>query len=491
MAKARGLALCAAVALLAGCGGSSSPEPPHGGAVLRLALPLVPRTVDPAKASDLPSLNVSHELYAGLTRFSGTGVEPDLAESWDVDQGGLVWTFHLRDGIRWTDDEPITAADFRRSWLRALAPATGAAYAGPVLGIVRGARRFHATGSGELGVQAVDERTLRVTLQHPVPWFDELAAFPIAAPAPPRATVSSGPFRLASRRSGQLVLERNFNYWNADGVKPSRLVLGTTTKDADAVLPSGLAGPGLPWIDTAGEAPSGSNELETLATGLLWLVTRGTTLADPGARQYVAWVLSHLDLKTPPASLAPPAMPGASTVNSHAPVQLQSTPRPLRLTVAWAEQDVAGSKIAAALRASVERLRSFRISLDFRPVPTLDKLLALAGPPAQPGIDLVLLGWSSKLFDAYNLLDLFPCGSAFNFAQWCDPSYDALMREAVRTLDDQERWRIERRLVEKLHEGVPAIPVYTATDHFSLAPGVHGFSWSPLGFYELMGMTRS
>jgi oligopeptide transport system substrate-binding protein len=483
-------ALCAA-ALLAGCGGSSSPEPPHGGAVLRLALPLVPATLDPAKASDLPSLNVSHELYAGLTRFSGTGVEPDLAESWDVDQGGLVWTFHLRDGLRWSDDAPITAADFRRSWLRALEPATAAAYAGPVLGIVRGARRFHATGAGEVGVEAVDDRTLRVTLQHPVPWFDELAAFPIAAPAPPRAAVSSGPFRLASRGPARLVLERNFNYWNTDAVKPSRLVLTASTKDADVVLPSGLVGPGLPWIDTAGEAPRGSSELSTLATGLLWLVARGTPLADLGARQYVAWVVSHLDLGTPPASLVPPEMPGASTVNSHAPVQLQSTPRPLRLTVAWAEQDDGGSKIAAGLRENAARLRSFRISLDLRPVPTLRELLAIAGPPARPGTDLVLLGWSSKLFDAYNLLDLFPCGSAFNVAQWCDPSYDALMREAVRTLDDRERWRIERRLVEKLHEQVPAIPVYTASDHFSLARGVHGFSWSPIGFYELMGMTRS
>jgi ABC-type oligopeptide transport system substrate-binding subunit len=103
----------------------------------------------------------------------------------------------------------------------------------------------------------------------------------------------------------------------------------------------------------------------------------------------------------------------------------------------------------------------------------------------------VLLGWSSEFFDAYNLLDLFPCGSAFNVAQWCNRSYDRLMMQAVRTLDDGQRWLLERKLVEKLHDGVPAIPVYTARDHFSLAAGVTGFSWSPIGIYELMGMTRS
>jgi hypothetical protein len=65
------------------------------------------------------------------------------------------------------------------------------------------------------------------------------------------------------------------------------------------------------------------------------------------------------------------------------------------------------------------------------------------------------------------------------------------MRQAVREQDHEARWRIERQLVNKLHEAVPAIPVYIASDHYTLAPGVGGFSWSPMGFYELSGMTRS
>jgi ABC-type oligopeptide transport system substrate-binding subunit len=479
MAKARGLA-AAAVLVLAGCGGSSAPTPNRGPA-LRLALPLVPRILDPAKATDLPSLNVSHELYAGLTRFSGTGVEPDLAESWDVGEGGLVWTFHLREGLRWSDDTPITAADFKRSWLRALRPSTNAPYAGPELGIVRGARHLHATGKGSIGVQVLDDRNFRVTLQHPVPWFDELAAFPVAAPAPPRPRLYSGPFRLVSRKGGELVLERNVNYWNSAKVRPRRLVLGTTTKGADGVLPRQLAGPGLPWIDTVGPAPAGTRELPMLATGLLWLITRGTPLAEPGTRQYVAWVITHLDLGTPQVSLVPPAMPGAGIVNSHEPVEIKASPGPLSLTLAWAEQDAGGSRIAAALRRQDARLRQSGLRLAFTPVPTLAQL------EAQQRADLVLLGWSSKLFDAYNLLDLFTCGSAFNVAHWCEPSYDAGMRRAVRTLDDEQRWQVER----KLHDGVPAVPVYTGGDSYSLRSGVRGFSWSPIGFYELRDMTRS
>ncbi|HEY6836271.1 MAG TPA: ABC transporter substrate-binding protein [Gaiellaceae bacterium] len=489
LAQAGRLAACAAVvALLAGCGSSSAPR---GGQTLRLALPLLPRTLDPAKAADLPSMNVAHELYAGLTRFTPDGVAPDLAKSWTVTQGGRVWIFRLRHDLHWSDDRPITADAFRRSWLRALRLGGDAPLAGPDLGIVRGARSYLAGNGGDMDVEAVDPYTLRVRLQHPVPWFDELVAYPIAAPVPPNGVAFSGPFRIAVRHPGRIVLERNFNYWNAPAVKPSRLVLTTSAQGADAVLPRGLSPPGLPWIDTAGPTPKGSIEVPTLTTGLLWFVTRGTPLAERQARLYAAWALTHLNLGSTPASLIPPATPGAGYVNSHRPVQLESSPVPLRLNVFWAREDLGGSRVAEQLRRSAAQLARAEIRLRFHPVATRSELLALAGPPARPGADIVLLGWSSKVFDAYNTLDLFPCGSAFNIARWCDPAYDAQMRQAVRTLDDQARWRIERQLVERLHDAVPAIPVYNGSDYFSLRPGVHGFSWSPVGLYELMGMTRS
>jgi ABC-type oligopeptide transport system substrate-binding subunit len=481
MAKARGLALLGAL-VLAGCGGSSAPKPSN--VTLHLALPIVPRQLDPAKASDLPSLNVAHELYSGLTRYSGAGVRPDLAQSWDVGQGGLVWTFHLRKGLRWSDDSPIVAGDFRRAWLHALDPKTGAPYAGPYLGIVRGARRFHATGTGDIGVQALDDRTLRVTLQHPVPWFDELVAHPVTAPEPPRRSAFSGPFRLVSRSGGRLVLERNFNYWDAKAVKPSRLVLSASTHGADVVLPRGLAGSGLPWVQTAGPPPPGARQLPTMATGLMWLATRTPQLADVRARLVVAGAVSNLGLGRRQVPLIAPAVPGAAQVNPRVPVVVEPLPNPLKLTLVWAREDLGGSRVAARLRANDRQLRRQGVELDYRPVQTLSELLST---PA----DLTLLGWSPKIFDAYNLLDLFPCGSAFNVARWCDPAFDAGMRRAVRTLDDRERWAIEHRLAERLHQAAPAFPVYTGRDWYSVKSGVTGFSWSPIGFYELMGMTRS
>ena len=464
-----------AVALLAGCG--SSPAPPHGGA-LRLALPLVPQQLDPARAPDLPSLNVSHELYAGLTRFSGSGVVPDLASSWDVERDGLVWTFHLRKGLRWSDDRPITAQDVRRSWLRALAPGTKAPFAGPMLGIVKGARGYHATGRGDVGVQAVDDRTLRVTLQHPIPWLDQLVAHPIAFPVSTR-NAYSGPFRLASRSPSRLVLERNFYYWNVHKVKPAKLVLTAEAKGADAILPRGTAAPGLPWIETA-RPPSGPGwtALPTLSVHLLWLITHRPALADPVVRADVASIVGDSGLDV----LVPDAMPGRSTITAGLVPTVPARSTGQNLTLGYTTQDPEGEATALQLSRDLAR-RGFSV--------TPRAFASLPALVAAPGLDFVLLGWSAKVFDEYNIFDLFPCGSAFNVAHWCDPSYDALMRRTVRTRDPSARHRLEQQLLDKLRRSVPAVPVSGQTESVHLSPGVRGFSWSPIGFYELDGMTRS
>jgi ABC-type oligopeptide transport system substrate-binding subunit len=456
-----------AVLLLAGCGSSS---PPQHAAALRVALPILPRTLDPAKAGDMPSLNVTHELYSGLTRFSGTGVAPDLARSWDVQQGGLIWVFHLRKNLRWSDDRRLTAQDIRRSWLRALSPATGAPLAGPDLGIVRGARGYHATGRGPVGIDALDDRTLRVRLNHPIPWLDQLVAHPIAAAY--RSDAYSGPFRLA----GHNVLERNFNYWNSRAVKPSRLVLTTQTKGVDAILPRGLSPPGLPWVQTAKQRPTGRGwrMLPTLAVQMVWLSSK----LSPAQRVAIVDALPQ----GPPGidELIPQAIPGHGAIARNADITAGGTPRGA-FTVAYATDDAFGRVIANEVAGSLEKFGARAKVVSARS----------ASAVQTSGADLTVLGWSPKVFDAYNILDLFPCGSAFNVAHWCDPSYDALMRRAVRTLDDRKRWRIEARILDKLRQAVPAVGLAQPAEYVWLKPGVRGFSWSPIGFYELDGMTRS
>src|SRR4249919_150109 len=181
-------------------------------------------------------------------------------------------------------------------------------------------------------------------------------------------------------------------------------------------------------------------------------------------------------------------MPSTVKVNEESPKLHNFSTRPPPLTLTYTVQNTTNAQLTARIR---DHLGEDGVAVTLRPVPTLTQLVRLAGPPAAPGVDLVLLGWSSEFFDAYNILDLFPCGSAFNVARWCDPSYDRLMRRAVRTLDDRSRWRLERRLAAMVEDAVPAVPLYSPKEHVLLNHGVVGFRWSPIGFYELMGMTRS
>jgi hypothetical protein len=327
--------------------------------------------------------------------------------------------------------------------------------AGPDLGIVRGARAYHASGRGPVGIEAPDDRTLRVTLQHPIPWLDQLVAHPIAAAYRPDAY--SGPFRVASRN----VLDRNFNYWNAGALKAGRLVLTTKTKGADAILPRGLNPPGLPWVQTA-KPPLGPGwrRLPTLAVQLVWVLNQSARLSS--ATGLVSRVTPGYDQIVPKG----------------AHVELQVIGR-RRLRLVYSKEDALAGRAIAQLRRTVA------------PAVVVPIAVRTTGDLARARADLVLLGWSPKIFDAYNTFDLFPCGSAFNVAHWCDSSYDALMRRAVRALDDRARWAIERRILAKLDASGPAAALSNPPEYVWLKPGVRGVSWSPIGFYELSGLTRS
>ena len=460
---------------------------------MRLALPLVPATLDPAKAADLPSLNVVHELNAGLTRFSGRGVEPDLAESWEPSQNGLVWTFHLRKGLRWSDDAPITAEDFRRSWLRALAPSTHSAYARAEMQNIRGARRYRVTGTGDVGVEAVDDRTLRVTLQHPVPWLDEQVAWPVFFPVPKSGSATSGPFRLASRTRRRLVLERNFNYWNVAAVKPKRIVLTRflARRRRDSA-PRHRWRPGFPG--SRPRPPAGrlrQAAAHPLAGAPLALPrggpARGSGGTAGGCRRSRPWRSSRR--RSASGRSAPSSRRPCRGPRSSGSLRFPTGPggRPLELTLAYTPEDPRAGNLAAQIQSQLGR---HHIRVTLRPVSSR-MLLTLAGPP--PQVDLVLLGWSSEFFDEYNILDLFPCASAFNVAQWCDRSYDRLDAPcgAGRSTTG-ERWADRADARAEAPAGCcPRFRCIPPASTCSSRTAFAGFGWSPIGFYELIGMTRS
>ena len=233
--------------VLAGCGGGGSKSATKsGGKILTIELGPEVESIDPALNTTNDGANYLTYLFANLLRVDKEGkVAPSLAEKYEVSDDGLTWTFHLRDGLKWSDGSDLTANDFVYSWQRMIDPEVAAPYAEITLGMLEGYEEAiglpDADGNPtidpdvtKLGVEATDDKTLVVHMSSPTPYFDKLATFPALSPVKkdvveanpdgwtldPKTYISSGPFKLTEWKSGSyLMLEKNENYWNKDAVK--------------------------------------------------------------------------------------------------------------------------------------------------------------------------------------------------------------------------------------------------------------------------------
>ena len=203
--------------------------------ILRRASAVEPETLDPQKSAGGPEQMIETDLFEGLTTYdAGTRAIPGVAARWEVSPDGLVWTFHLRSDAKWSDGTVVTADDFVAAFQRLVDPATASPSA-EMFEVLAGATRI--IGGAEknlaaLGVAAVDDATLRLTLAHPMPLLPELLATAVAVPVNraalakygdqwtrPGNLVSNGPYVLAAwAPQAELVLKRNDAFHDAAAV---------------------------------------------------------------------------------------------------------------------------------------------------------------------------------------------------------------------------------------------------------------------------------
>lgn len=221
---------------------------------LRINLSAEPPTFDPALAQDSQANTVLKTMYEGLTRMNDeTGqAEPGIAESWDVSADGLVYTFHLRDAV-WSNGDAVEAADFVRAWKRVLDPNTESAapYAYQLYYLKNGEEYFtkKVTDFNEVGVKAVDAKTLEVTLKAPTPYFLGLLSFytyyPVHKSVEDNAKwatskdtmITNGAFTLTEWTTGQaLQVTKNDKYWDAASIKLSKIDFSLVNSGATELL---------------------------------------------------------------------------------------------------------------------------------------------------------------------------------------------------------------------------------------------------------------
>lgn len=197
--------------------------------------------VDPSTATDVTSFGVINRTHVGLISIEKKKAVPDIAKAMPkVNEDKTVYTFKIRDNAVWSNGDPVTASDFAFSWRRVLKPETASQYAYIMdAANIKNASEIINNKSDlygkveKLGVKAIDDKTLQVTLETPTPYFISLMSFVTFAPLneefvkkqgknfakEPENMLSNGPYKLAEWKHGSSwTLKKNDTYWNADNV---------------------------------------------------------------------------------------------------------------------------------------------------------------------------------------------------------------------------------------------------------------------------------
>jgi oligopeptide transport system substrate-binding protein len=199
-----------------------------------------PQTLDQAQTSINIEAFILKDLYEGLTVYDAAGkIIPGAAESWTLSDDGVTYTFKLRENAKWSDGSPVTAQDFEFSFKRIEDPKTAAGYAN-ILYPIKNAEKVNKgeAPTDQLGVKAIDDKTLEVTLEQPTPFFLELLAHQTALPVSkasvekngadfvkPGTMVSNGAFKLVSHvPNDSLVVEKNEHHWDAANTKLDKVI---------------------------------------------------------------------------------------------------------------------------------------------------------------------------------------------------------------------------------------------------------------------------
>lgn len=490
-------------------GGSPPPaeaEGPLEGGTLTIAFGEEPASLDPAFAVDRTSANVVGNLFDPLVRL-GPRLEPEpaLAREWSVSEDGLTVTFLLRPEARWTNGEPVTAADFEAAWKRVLSPEVESPLATRLHGI-RGAAAYNrctercAELEDEVGVTARGDHRLVVRLVAPQPWFVRLTALPAFLPVhmrtvlrhgeawpEPGTIVTNGPFVLGGRSESSISLVRNPRFRAAARVSIAR-VEGFVIPDARARVQAfdegtvlALDGSPLPEPDLPGlrerlefeEYPTlqattyafnlasitdvRQRRAMALAVDREALVENATQGGEAPATRFLPEGMAHEGRSAPDSPWAPAA---GDLEAARAELEAAAV---VKRRVTLLHVDEGKGRAVALFLATAWRELGIETTVRARPA---DSFLDFRGPLSPNSVDLYELALDPWLPDPLPTLARWGCGADANKANFCSAQFDALLAQAHEEPSPLARGEAYARAEELLtgEDGaLPVLPVYRPT----------------------------
>ena len=497
--------------------------------VLRTNNSSEPGSLDPPLAQGTHESWVLENAFEGLMTFDENGdLVEGMAESYEVSEDGLTYTFKLRDDIRWTNGDPVTAEDFAFSWKRALAPETAANYASIVYSIKGG--EAYNTGEGsadDVMVTALDEKTLEVTLETPTAYFLELTAFYTYFPVnksvveanpdwakDPSTYVSNGPFKLTEwKHNDQLILEKNEDYYNVDKIHLDVIDLDIL-EDQNTAWQKYLGGEydllvDIPTTVVNQLQVNNDPELEIgMQVGTYYYNVNPAVKPFNNAKVRTG-ISMALDRQTivdkvsmggqiPAVGVVPPGLQDENGDDFREVVgdliQYDVAEAKRLFDEGLAEEGMTldqfnGSGFVLLYNTSESHKKIAQAAQEmWREALGIE--LGLENVEFQVKLDreqsgdyqISRAGWIGDFMDPMTFLDLWWSDSAFNDVRYDNAEYDALILEAKGTNDQEVRMAAMKEAEAILMEDMPVIPVYFYTQPYTVKPEVSGIFKVPVRY---------
>ena len=521
------LSMAMVAGLATGCGtpgGGSSDGDSSDGKVFRYAVNTLPTTLDPTKGQSIGDNEIQHAITEGLTRNTAGDVKPGIAESWDESEDGLTYTFHLRKDAKWSDGEPITAGDFEYSWKRLVNPETASPYAfiGDCL------KNGQAIEQGnmdveELGVKAVDDNTLEVTLEHPTSYFlsligssgqfaplrqDIVEKYGTDFAATSEKNVYSGPFVMTSSEDNVWPFEKNDNYWDKDSINLDKCELNYV-ENTDTQLSMYEAGD-LDYVQVpTAYVPDYKDKAEVFANGnvdFCYINSKSDNpvLGNKNFRLALNYALNrndynklaNADTYTAFNGLVFPGLQAKGTTYGEA-YDLNSYSYPLDgdqdkateyLNAAMQELGIANASDitvevvttdADSSKRIVETLQeqwqnALGINVKIRQVTYAD-IYGKVFP--EHDYEIGYGGWGSDYDDPYSYLELFKSDSSYNYSQYENPEVDQLLAASQDEADTDARMDELNKAEQDILADGAFVPLQTRNVYYMLDDDTTGINF--------------
>lgn len=492
-----------------------------------------PASLDPHKVSGNWENRIVGDIFEGLLTEDIDALPiAGQAESWEISEDGLTYTFHLREGIKWSDGTPVTAADFVFALRRIMDPATASSYAYLQYPI----KNAKAINSGDvkdltqLGAVALDDKTLQITLETPTPFFLSALTHYTAYPVPKHLVeakgkdwvkieniVTNGPYRPIEWVPGSHVkTEKNPNYYALADLQIDNVVF-YVLEDESAALKRYRAGE----FDIMTEFPTdqyqwlqenhpGEARVAPFA-GLYYYVMNSSKppLDDVRVRLALSMAINRevigpqiLGTGEPAAySWVPPGMNNyvdkpyhASWADMDYPAKLEKAKallaeagygpdKPLNIQLRYNTNEN-HKRIAVAISAMWKTLG---VNVQLHNAETKVHYAELK----QGNLEIARAGWLADYNDPINFLQLLISDVGDNYGRWKNTEFDALLREAAKTQDLKARAELLYRAETIAIDNTAAAPIYYYLSRNIVSPKIKGFNDTIFDIHRTRWLSKS